>query len=194
MLTNEQRKKESEVAQLYPTLCNPMDYSPPGFSIHGILQARTLERVAIFFSRGSSQPRYWTRVSHTAGRHFNLWATREVQQMNKVVFKTALFIKTYRCGLQDVACQTPTYTVARFNLNWIHLTFNMSFLVGSIMEITLTHPGWWAYMRTGISEFCPHNKGCKKRLLESLPSSGAVDGISVHTVFGWCCWLLTRRI
>ena len=39
--------------QLYPTLCNPIDCSPPGFSVHGILQARTLEWVAIPFSRGS---------------------------------------------------------------------------------------------------------------------------------------------
>ena len=46
--------KESEVAQLCPTLCNPMDCSPPGSSIHGIFQARVLEWAAIPFSRGSS--------------------------------------------------------------------------------------------------------------------------------------------
>ena len=55
----------------------PMDCSPPGSSIHGIHQARILEWVAISFSRGSSQPRDWTQVSHIAGRCFNLWATRE---------------------------------------------------------------------------------------------------------------------
>jgi len=59
--------------------CDPMDCSPPGSSIHGILQARILEWVAISFSRGSSQSRDWTQVSHTAGRRFNLWATREAQ-------------------------------------------------------------------------------------------------------------------
>ena len=42
------------VAQLCLTLCNPMDCSPPGLSVHGILQARILEWVAIPFSRGSS--------------------------------------------------------------------------------------------------------------------------------------------
>ena len=47
----------SEVAQLCPTLCDPMDYSPPGSSIHGIFQASVLEWVAISFSRGSSWPR-----------------------------------------------------------------------------------------------------------------------------------------
>ena len=46
-------------------------------SIHGILQARVLEWVAISFSRGSFQPRDRTRVSHSAGRCFTVWATRE---------------------------------------------------------------------------------------------------------------------
>ena len=44
------------VTQWYPTLCGPMDYSPPGFSVHGIFQARILEWVAIPFSRGSLNP------------------------------------------------------------------------------------------------------------------------------------------
>ena len=43
-------------AQLCPGLCNPMDCSPPGSSVHGIFQVRILEWVAIFYSRGSSQP------------------------------------------------------------------------------------------------------------------------------------------
>ena len=55
------------VAQSCPTLCNPIDYSPPGFSVHGILQARKLEWVAFPFSRGSSQPRDRTQVSCITG-------------------------------------------------------------------------------------------------------------------------------
>ena len=50
-------------AQSILTLCDPMDCGPPGSSVHGILQARILEWVAISFSRGSSQPRDQTRVS-----------------------------------------------------------------------------------------------------------------------------------
>ena len=50
--------------------CNPMDYSLPGSSVHGIHQARILEWVAIPFSRGSSRPRDWTWVSCIAGRFF----------------------------------------------------------------------------------------------------------------------------
>ena len=67
-----------EVAQSCPTLCDPMGYSLPRSSLHGILQGRVLEWVAISFSRGSSHLRDWTRVSHIPGRSFNLWATREV--------------------------------------------------------------------------------------------------------------------
>ena len=50
-------KSENVVAQLHPTLCDPMNCSPPGSSVHGILQARILEWVTIPFSRGSSQIR-----------------------------------------------------------------------------------------------------------------------------------------
>ena len=49
-----------------------MDYSPPGSSVHGILQARILEWIAISFSRGSSSPRDWTQVSCIAGRFFTI--------------------------------------------------------------------------------------------------------------------------
>ena len=59
------------------TLWDPMDCSLPGFPVHGIFQARIMEWVAISFSRGSSQPRDRTQVSHTAGRHFTLWTTGE---------------------------------------------------------------------------------------------------------------------
>ena len=61
-------ESESEVRQLCPTLCNPMDCSLPGSSIHGIFQARVLEWVAMPFSRGSSRPRVRTQVSHIISR------------------------------------------------------------------------------------------------------------------------------
>ena len=66
------KKVKSEVAQSCPTFCDPMECSLPGSSLHGILQARILEWVAISFSRGSSQLRDRTWVSCIAGRHFNL--------------------------------------------------------------------------------------------------------------------------
>ena len=61
-----------------PTLCNPMDCNSPGSSVHRILQTRKLEWVAISFSRGSSQPRDRTQVSHIADSLFwAIWAIRE---------------------------------------------------------------------------------------------------------------------
>ena len=78
-------KKWNEVAQSYLTLCNPVDCSLPGCSVHGILQARILEWVAISFSRGSSKPRDRTWVSHIAGRCFTLWATREAPVISQMV-------------------------------------------------------------------------------------------------------------
>ena len=55
--------------------CDIMDGSPPGSSVHGISQARILERVAISFSKESSLPRNWTQVSCSAGGFFSDWAT-----------------------------------------------------------------------------------------------------------------------
>ena len=70
------------LAQLCPTLCDPMNCSPPGSSVHGILQARILEWVAMPSSRGSSQPRDQTQVSCTGGRFFTIWATREAHHLH----------------------------------------------------------------------------------------------------------------
>ena len=67
--------------QWYLTLCDPMDCITPGSSVHGILQERILEWVAIPFSRGSSLPRGYTWVSCMAGRFFTVWATREAQRL-----------------------------------------------------------------------------------------------------------------
>ena len=67
--------KWSEVTQSCPNLCNPVDCSLSGSSVHGIFLARVLEWVAISFSRGSFWPRDWTLVSRIVGRRFTVWAT-----------------------------------------------------------------------------------------------------------------------
>ena len=89
-------ESESEVAQLCPTLCDPMDGSLPGFSVHRIPRQKYWSGLwqPISFSRGPSQPRDWTRVSHTAGRRFTIWATREAQK-DKV---SNLAFGTYEIG------------------------------------------------------------------------------------------------
>ena len=88
-------ESESEVAQSCPTLCNPVDCSPPSFSIHGILQARILEWVAISFSRGSSLPRDWTQVSCIADRLFTIWATREASSGIEIFKKSVSLMRNF---------------------------------------------------------------------------------------------------
>ena len=61
--------------QSCPTLCDPIDGSPPGSPVPGVLQARILEWVAFSFSRGSSQSRDPTQVSCVAGGFLTSWAT-----------------------------------------------------------------------------------------------------------------------
>ena len=77
--------------------CNPMDYSPPGSSVHGILQERLLEWVAISFSRGSwIWPRDWTQVSHIVCGFFTMWATKEVLDL--------LVVCLHPVGAKNIGC------------------------------------------------------------------------------------------
>ena len=68
----------AKLLQSCPTLCDSMNCSLPGSSVHGILQARILEWVAVPFSRGASQLRDQIQVSCVEGRFFTIWATKEV--------------------------------------------------------------------------------------------------------------------
>ena len=88
------------VIQLCLTLCDPMDCSPPDPSVHGILQARILERVAMSSSRASFQPRDRTQVSCIAGRFFTIWATREVQ----VILYYAVIVSSGAIDMARNAC------------------------------------------------------------------------------------------
>ena len=73
------------VAQSCSTLWNPMDCSSPGSSVHGILQARTLEWVAMPFSRLSCWPRNWTWVSCIGRQLLYHWITREVSRSTLLI-------------------------------------------------------------------------------------------------------------
>ena len=68
------------VAQSFPTLYDPMDYSLPGSSVHGIFQARILEWVDISSSRKSFKIRDPTHVSCIAGGFLTIWATKEARE------------------------------------------------------------------------------------------------------------------
>ena len=74
-INNANVQQKVQVAQSCSTLCKLMDYT-----VHGILQARTLEWIVFPFSRRSSQPRDWTQVSCIADGFFTSWATREAQE------------------------------------------------------------------------------------------------------------------
>ena len=97
-------KCESEV---WLTLCDPVDGSPPRSSVYGIFQARVLEWVAISFSRESSRLRDRIQVSHIAGRRFNLWATREAHSVLRNTAKVKIIIADIYLVLTK--CQAKTW-------------------------------------------------------------------------------------
>ena len=87
------------VVQSCPTLCDPMDSSPPGPSVHWFLQARILECDAMPFSRGSSQFRDQTWVSGIVGRCFTIWGTREAPGKTPI-YTVLLTLKKYNFSSQ----------------------------------------------------------------------------------------------
>ena len=107
-----------------------------GSSVHGIFQARTLEWIAISFSRGSSWTREWTWVSCTEGRFFTRWATRE-----------ALSVCYYslHCLSSDVPVSRAVRTLlfARIILPGLTLP-SPSFLFSFCKAITWITGDWWS--------------------------------------------------
>ena len=86
----------------YSGLENSIDCSLPGSCVHGILQARILEWVAISFSRGSSQPRYQTQVSCIAGRFFtNLTMREALSAITTNLFSPVLLFSFGSCQKTD---------------------------------------------------------------------------------------------
>ena len=99
------KRKESEVTQSCPTLCDPMDCRLPGISVHGIFQARILQWVAISFSRRCSRIRDWTPESPAlAGRFFTTEPTRKPNPSTNTGPKEWLRLeRTKKSGLQKHA-------------------------------------------------------------------------------------------
>ena len=88
------------------TLCDPMDCSPPGSSVHGISQGRIPEWVAIFSSRGCSRPRDWTCISYgsyTVSEIFYHWATGRSPLMDCQTFdvRNKKFYPYSRCSVDN---------------------------------------------------------------------------------------------
>ena len=123
-------------AQLYPTLCDHMDCSPPGSSVHGIIQSRILEWGAISFSRGSSQTRYQTQVSCIAGKFFTIWATREA-----LTFKGKKQILNILCAVPEISSIPMNYPLeiwVCFNHLSIH-SFILIFINSAHINWKLLH-------------------------------------------------------
>ena len=104
--------------QSRPTLCNPMDCSLPGSCVHGILQARILEWVAISFSRESSGFRDWTRVSCIAGRFFTIWAI--IRSLGKILEWVAISFSRGSSGPRDWTCVSCVSCIG----SWFFTTYS----------------------------------------------------------------------
>ena len=122
------------VTQSCLTLCDHMDCSPPGSSVHGILQARILEWVANSSSRGSSWPRDWTHISCTEGRFFTIWSTRE--------WASIPILRNSSCPLK--AQQIETGILPAVKTSWqveLRGTWHLSWKAGSPLCYCLVF-GW----------------------------------------------------
>ena len=90
-----------------------MDCSLPGSSVHRIPQARILEWVVIPFSRGSSRPRDWTRVSCITDSFFIVWATRETLKKGS--------FKMFGNGQDRFSFTASSYHLSPFHVSWFDL-------------------------------------------------------------------------
>ena len=122
------------VIQSCPTLCDCLDCSPPCFSVHGILQARILEWIAIPFSRGSSWPRNGTPASCIKGRFFTAQATREVP--------FALWISILPLSLPSFLSpfHSPSFF---FFLVWLNNSYSFRYIAISFLD-----PSFWWPLKT----------------------------------------------
>ena len=98
------------LAQSCPPLCDLVDCSLPGSSVHGILPVKMLSWVAISFSRGSSQPRDWTPVACIGSRFFAVWATREPSAWSQMANRVGFNVITCKICINSTlrSCSRPS--------------------------------------------------------------------------------------
>ena len=133
-------KVKVKVAQLCLTLCDSMDCT-----VRGTLQARILEWVAYPFSRGSSQPRDWTQVSHIAGSFFTSWATRETQPIWEKNLKTSGYMYMWWLRASQVTQFSGSVTS---NSLWLHGLQHTRLAYPSLTPRACSNScpsGWWCH-------------------------------------------------
>ena len=154
-----------------------MDYSPPGSSVHGILQTKIPGQVANFFSRGSSWPRDWTWVSHITGRFFAVLATREACVLYfticKEKMKVGFWLRTLSPEPYPLGNQVSPYLelFIIYPSSWLHLQEShlIRLLVTQnillyLLEINIISSQWksWSLLPLTVSSL-------KCKLLNSFP-------------------------
>ena len=127
------------VTQSCPTLYNFLDCSPPGSSVHGILQARILERVATLFCRGSYQPTDWTRVSCIAGRFFTIWASRWLFVICSVQSCPTLH-GPVDCSTLGFPVHHRILELAQTHVHWVVMPSNHLILCRSLLSLPSIFP------------------------------------------------------
>ena len=162
-----------------------MDCSLPCSSLHGIFQARVLEQVATSFSRGSSQPRDRTWVSHIVGRRFTVWATREVSALVLYILFISLCLPSpgnhwsfycphcfafsrMSCSWNHKICSLMVFFQSFFHIySWLDSSFIFFSVLNNIQlsECTTVYPFtyWrtsWLHPDFGNYEWSGHKHPC----------------------------------
>ena len=130
------------------TLCDPMDCTLPGSSVHRILQAGILEWVAIPFSRGSSQPENQTQVSCIAGRFFTIWAIREALHIGSCIKSLVILDSTHMCKSEKRAVNLYLYLRVILKSYWKAPCSSVQF-----DSVSLSCPTLWDPMDCNTSGF-----------------------------------------
>ena len=167
-------------AQSCPTLCDPRDRSPPGSSVHGDSPGRTLKWVAMPSSRGSSQPRDWTRVSRVAGGFLTVWASREARPPYRFPLHGCSVASggSLSAGSADEA-ERPSNSFQLVKLGREKSNGQDNGVTARLLTFQFIWDSVWFYWR----------RQRRKRFRSSLPTSNRIDeleGEVFPTLAGFC--------
>ena len=137
------------------TVYDPKDCSPPGSSVHGILQARILECVAVPFSRGSSWPRDQTGISHTGGRFFAIEPPGKPGSFLSPNVRGVMLIKMLRQQTKPGIFNKPGLSQANQDLKFLQLLPNCKSNLQLFFPIKCLHMETCPYIINGLGKNKP---------------------------------------